>query len=71
MGQSNEVIHNVRRRTGVSYPLLADRLKIAAMHFGVLATPTSFLIGRDGTLVERINGPLSRAQLEARVARLL
>ncbi|KGJ06655.1 Peroxiredoxin [Paracoccus halophilus] len=71
MGQDGDTIENTRRRTGVSYPLLADRLKLASVQFGVLAVPTSFLIDRDGRLVERINGPLTRAQLETRLAQLL
>ncbi len=70
MGQDAGEVRAVKRRTGVSYPLLLDGLKIDTRKYGVVAAPTSFLIDRDGTVVERINGPMTGAQLQARVEAL-
>lgn len=67
MGQDAAEILAVRRLTRVSYPLLMDKLKIDAQKYGVIAAPTSFLIDRDGHLIERVNGPLTREQLDARL----
>ncbi|PIE08898.1 MAG: thioredoxin [Rhodobacterales bacterium] len=70
MGQDAKEVRAVMRRTGVSYPLLLDGLKIDAKKYGVVAAPTSFLIDRDGNVVERINGPMTGEQLQARVEAL-
>lgn len=71
MGQDDDTIKNVNRRLGVTYPLLSDRLKITSRQYGVAFVPTSFLIDREGVVLERINGPLTRDQLMRKVADIL
>ena len=71
MGQDADKIRNTGRRLDVSYPLLSDPLKITTKRYGVEAAPTSFLIGRNGVVRERINAPLTRAELEEKLAELL
>jgi cytochrome c biogenesis protein CcmG, thiol:disulfide interchange protein DsbE len=59
------------RRTGVSFPLLSDPLKIAMRRYAVVGTPTSFIIDARGVIRERIDGPLSGQALQQRIAGLL
>jgi peroxiredoxin len=70
-GQRKNAIQETGRRTRVTYPLLADPLKIAMRRYGVFGAPTSFIIDARGVLRERIDGPLSADALEARLAHLL
>lgn len=70
-GQPPEVIEAVARRLELSFPLLADPLKITTTRYNVLAYPTSFIIGGDGRLIERINRPLDRDALSAKIRHLL
>ena len=71
MGQDRDRIINTRRRLDVSYPLVSDPLKITTKRYDVIAAPTSFLIDRDGVLRERIDAPLSKGDLEDKLAELL
>lgn len=71
MGQNSTAIRDANRRLGVTYPLLEDPLKITTERYDVMAAPTSFLIGRDGKLHERINSPMSDKVLEEKISGLL
>lgn len=71
MGQDGETIGKTARRLHVSFPLLADPLKITTARYNVLAAPTSFVIDPQGRLVDRINGPLNQDDLAGKVGRLL
>lgn len=71
MGQPQNVVTNVARRLGVSFPVLADPLKITTSRYNVLAAPTSFVIDAEGRLVERVNGPMNHDDLTEKVARRL
>lgn len=71
IGQGADAVKETRRRLGVSFPLALDPLKITAERYNVLAVPTSFVIDRNGVLVERINGPLNQAALIRKTEPLL
>jgi cytochrome c biogenesis protein CcmG, thiol:disulfide interchange protein DsbE len=70
-GQSRMEIEDAGRRIGVSFPLLADPLKIAMRRYHVVGTPTSFIIDAAGIVRERIDGPFTGRDLEQRLAGLL
>ncbi len=69
-GQDVETVVATRRREPVSYPLLSDRLAITSRTYNVVGFPVSFLIDRQGNLHERIDGPLTREELEQKLAAL-
>jgi len=43
-------------RSGVTFPVLLDRDSRITREFGVLATPTHFLVDQDGTIMESYDG---------------
>lgn len=65
--QPEWAVAEIGRRLGVSFPLLVDSLRITAGRYAVAAVPTSFVIDRDGRLVERVIGPLDEAALAAKI----
>ena len=69
-GQDMETIVNTRRRTSVSFPLLSDRLSITSKTYGVVGFPVSFLIDRQGSIRDRIDGLLTRPELERKITAL-
>jgi peroxiredoxin len=71
MGQAAETIDKTSRRLALSFPLLADPLRITTERYNVLAAPTSFIIDGEGRLVERINGPLDQNALAEKIGPLL
>ena len=58
----------IMRRFGVNYPMLIGGDDASRAFGGVNALPTSFLIGRDGKIREKIQGLLPGQLLEAKVA---
>jgi thiol-disulfide isomerase/thioredoxin len=59
------------RRLRPGFPVVMGDDELATLYGGVLGLPVSFLIARDGTVVERIDGETDLPALEARIARLL
>jgi thiol-disulfide isomerase/thioredoxin len=57
----------IAKRFGVNYPMLIGGDREAKAYGGVWALPTSFLIGRDGRLKEKLQGLYPPALLEQKV----
>ncbi len=52
---------------GINYPLLSGDDKAMQRFGGITALPTSFLLDREGRIIEKIQGLLHEAELERRV----
>lgn len=59
------------RKLNLGFPALLGDEKLGTLYGGVLGLPVSFLIARDGTVVERIDGETDLSALEARIQALL
>ncbi|HEY7039075.1 MAG TPA: TlpA disulfide reductase family protein [Methylomirabilota bacterium] len=72
--EPRDVVARYVREAGISAPVLLDGSGKVAGAYRVTATPTTYLIGRDGRLVARAagtrdwDGPAGRALLDALVA---
>ena len=53
---------------GLGLPVLLDRQGEVTARYRVRGLPTSFLIGRDGTILEKHIGPVDQAMLERYLA---
>lgn len=53
------------------FPVGRDASGLIGGKYGVQTTPNTFFIGRDGKIVERMDGELDEAGLEQRIQRLL
>ncbi|MBE0529766.1 MAG: TlpA family protein disulfide reductase [Rhodospirillales bacterium] len=71
MGQDAATVEATRRRVEVSFPMLADPLKIATQRYGAIGAPTSFIIDAEGVVRERIEGPLTARDLQRKIGGLL
>lgn len=58
----------IMSRFGVNYPMLVGNDETTRVFGGVNALPTSFLIGRDGKIKEKIQGLLPGYMMEEKVA---
>lgn len=57
-------------RVGDPYSLrLVDRQGLAGIEFGVTGVPETYLVGRDGVILDKHSGPLQQADVEALAAR--
>jgi len=72
--EPRDLVASYVRETGITPPVLLDSSGTVARAYHVTATPTTYLIGRDGRLVARAagtrewDGPAGRALLDALVA---
>lgn len=68
MIDTDDIIRATFRRLSVeNLPQLRDSVRITTRRYAVTGAPANFLIDADGVLVERIDGPLTQAALEAKL----
>jgi thiol-disulfide isomerase/thioredoxin len=64
-------IKNIVRQFGINYPVLIGNEEVMKQFGGVQALPTSFLIGRDGRIREKLQGLYPEERLDGLVAAAL
>lgn len=57
-------VKSISREYGINYPVLIGNEDVMKQFGGVTALPTSFLIGRDGRIREKLQGLRSEDELE-------
>ena len=59
------------QRYGVTYPNLIDERGTTAVTYGVRGVPEKFFLSTDGTILRKINGPMTKEQLREIIDSLL
>jgi peroxiredoxin len=68
---SKEDISKFAKDMGVNYPILIGKESVGDQYGGVPALPETFLIGRDGKIVDKILGLRGKAEIEDAIKRAL
>lgn len=68
---SKEDIGKFAKDMGVNYPILIGKESVGDQYGGVPALPESFLIGRDGKIVDKIIGLRGKGEIEDAVKKTL
>src|SRR5271156_556304 len=68
---SKEDIGKFAKDMGVNYPILIGKESVGDQYGGVPALPESFLIGRDGKIVDKIIGLRGKAEIEDSIRKAL
>ncbi|MFZ0418984.1 MAG: TlpA disulfide reductase family protein [Candidatus Sulfotelmatobacter sp.] len=68
---SKEDIGKFAKDMGVNYPILIGKESVGDQYGGVPALPESFLIGRDGKIVDTIIGLRGKAEIEDAIKKAL
>jgi peroxiredoxin len=68
---SKEDIAKFAKDMGVNYPILIGKDSVSDQYGGVPALPESFLIGRDGKIVDKILGLRGKAEIEDSIKKAL
>jgi thiol-disulfide isomerase/thioredoxin len=68
---SKEDISKFAKDMGVNYPILIGKEAVGNEYGGVPALPETFLIGRDGKIVDKILGLRGKAELEDAIKKAL
>jgi cytochrome c biogenesis protein CcmG/thiol:disulfide interchange protein DsbE len=68
---SKEDIGKFAKDMGVNYPILIGKESVGDQYGGVPALPESFLIGRDGKVMDRIIGLRGKAEIEDAIKKAL
>ncbi|MFV1990850.1 MAG: TlpA family protein disulfide reductase, partial [Acidimicrobiales bacterium] len=56
---------------GGDWPVLLDETGGAAVSFGVLSVPESFIVAPDGIVIDRVTGATTKAQLESIISQYI
>jgi thiol-disulfide isomerase/thioredoxin len=68
---SKEDIDKFAKTMGVNYPILIGKEAVGDQYGGVPALPESFVIGRDGKIVDKIIGLRGKAEIEDLIKKAL
>jgi peroxiredoxin len=68
---SKEDIGKFAKDMGVNYPILIGKESVGDQYGGVPALPETFLIGRDGKVVDKIIGLKGKAEIEDAIKKAL
>src|SRR6202045_125543 len=68
---SKEDIGKFAKDVGVNYPILIGKEAVGEQYGGVPALPESFVIGRDGKIVDKILGLKGKAEIEDSIKKAL
>src|SRR6202451_4716223 len=68
---SKEDISKFAKDMGVNYPILIDKESVGDQYGGVPALPETFLIGRDGKLMDKIIGLRGKGEIEEDIKKAL
>jgi cytochrome c biogenesis protein CcmG/thiol:disulfide interchange protein DsbE len=68
---SPKEISEFAKKMGVNYPILLGKEDVGTAYGGVQYLPTTFYIGRDQKIIDRVFGLVSRSEIEANIQRAL
>ncbi|MDA1036269.1 MAG: redoxin domain-containing protein [Chloroflexi bacterium] len=66
----DEALRHIQRY-GVTYPNMIDEFGSTAVTYGVRGVPEKFFLDTDGTILRKVNGPVSKEQLREIIDSLL
>lgn len=58
-------------KLGVNYPIVIGKEKVGDDYGGVQYLPSTFYVGRDGKIVDRVFGLVSRSEIESNIQKAL
>ena len=56
---------------GINYPILLGSEETTKLFGGIVALPTSFLVGKDGRIKEKVQGLLPQSEMERKIEKAL
>ena len=59
------------RKLGVNYPILVGKEEVGTQYGGVQYLPSTFYISRDGKIIDRVFGLVSRSEIESNIQKAL
>lgn len=66
-----EDVHPYLKKTKINYPIVVGDAKLAMAYGDIQAIPTTFIVDKQGNVVDRHVGVMTKAQLEAKLKGLL
>jgi len=70
-GDSKDEVAKFATNMGVNYPILLGKESVETAYGGVQFLPSTFYIGRDGKVVDRVFGLKGKGEIEASIKRAL
>jgi cytochrome c biogenesis protein CcmG/thiol:disulfide interchange protein DsbE len=64
-------ISDFSQKMGVNYPIVIGKEEVGTQYGGVQYLPSTFYISRDGKIIDRVFGLVSRSEIEANVQKAL
>jgi len=68
---SPKEIGEFAQKLGVNYPIVIGKEEVGTQYGGVQFLPSTFYIGRDGKILDRVFGLVSRSEIESNIQKAL
>jgi cytochrome c biogenesis protein CcmG/thiol:disulfide interchange protein DsbE len=68
---SPKEIAEFAKKMGVNYPIMIGKEAVGDQYGGLPYLPSTFYIGRDGKVVDRVFGLVSRSEIESNIQKAL
>ncbi len=68
---SPKEIAEFAQKLGVNYPIVIGKEEVGTQYGGVQFLPSTFYIGRDGKILDRVFGLVSRSEIESNIQKAL
>lgn len=70
MSEENTAVEGFISKYGLTYPFVMDRDGAAATLYGVVESPTTIFVGRNGEIVDQSTGVVTTAWVEKNLRRV-
>lgn len=71
MDDDPQPVREFYKQFGMNYPVAMGNAKIGELYGGIIGLPTTFLIGRDGHIYDKVPGAVDAARFEEEIKTLL
>lgn len=72
IGDSSSTVEKFMQDHNLSFPVLLDTKQIVSQKYNIMALPTTFFIGKDGVIQEKIMGAFpNKEEIENRLAKIV
>ena len=70
VGESNYAVNNFVSRHNLSFPVMIDKGQEVQVAYRVDPLPVTFLIDKEGKVIDRITGSLTEAKIQQHMERI-
>lgn len=65
LGETNLAVNNFAKGLGLTFPIVIDKSDAVSRTYGIIPLPTSYFVDKNGKVVSKVEGEITKAKLES------